>query len=222
MTSVPATTGGNPAATTGGTASNAAIAGNFDQFLLLLTTQLQNQNPLDPLDTNQFTQQLVQFASVEQQINTNTTLTQLLAATRSSNIASGLNFVGTTVTVDGATAQLSNGSANWQITAPRAASKAIVTITDADGNIVQTVNQSLNAGAQSFAWNGRTATGGMAPDGAYTISIDAVDASGQLMSVSTDATGVVDSVDVSGTTPVLNIGGMSFSADAVKNISRFS
>jgi flagellar basal-body rod modification protein FlgD len=221
MTSIPATTGAGSAASTSATGSN-AIAGNFDQFLLLLTTQLRNQNPLDPLDTNQFTQQLVQFASVEQQLNTNSTLTQLLAATRSSNIASGLNYVGATVTVDGATSQLADGSATWQVTAPRAAAKAIVTISDADGNIVQTLSQPLNAGAQAFTWNGGTATGGFANDGAYTIHIDAMDASGQLMTVSTDATGVVDSVDVSGTTPMLNIGGMTFSAEKVKTISRFS
>jgi flagellar basal-body rod modification protein FlgD len=219
MTSIPATTGTGAASSGSATGSN-AIAGNFDQFLLLLTTQLQNQNPLDPLDTNQFTQQLVQFASVEQQLNTNRTLTQLLAATRSSNIASGLNYVGATVTVDGATSQLANGSATWQITAPRAATKALITIKDGDGNVVQTVVQPLNAGAQPLTWNGISSTGASAPDGAYTINIDAIDASGQLMSVSTDATGVVDSVDVSGDTPVLNIGGMSFSADKVKNISR--
>jgi flagellar basal-body rod modification protein FlgD len=219
MTSVPATSGSGSTASTSATGSN-AIAGNFDQFLLLLTTQLQNQNPLDPLDTNQFTQQLVQFASVEQQLNTNSTLTQLLAATRSSNIASGLSYVGATVTVDGATSQLANGSATWQITAPRAAAKSIVTIKDGDGNVVQTVSQPLNAGAQTFSWDGRTSTGSYAPDGAYTINVDAMDASGQLMTISTDATGVVDSVDVSGDTPVLNIGGMSFSAEKVKNISR--
>ena len=222
MTTVSSTTGTGATTSTGSTASTNQIAGNFDQFLLLLTTQLQNQNPLDPLDTNQFTQQLVQFASVEQQLNTNATLTQLLAATRSSNIASGLNYVGATVTVDGTTSQLANGSATWQITAPRAAAKAMITIKDGDGNAVQTVVQTLNAGTQTLTWDGRTSTGGLAADGAYTISVDAIDASGQLISVSTDATGVVDSVDVSGATPILNIGGLSFSADKVKSISRNS
>ena len=222
MTTVSGTGSSSGTSTSSGSSTSSSIAGNFDQFLLLLTTQLQNQNPLDPLDTNQFTQQLVQFASVEQQINTNTTLTQLLAATKSANIASGLNYVGTTVTVDGSTTQLANGSATWQITAPRAASNATITIKDANGSVVQTVKQSLNAGAQSFSWNGTSSTGTLASDGAYTITIDATDASGQAVACTTDATGVVDSVDVSGGTPVLHIGTLSVSADKVKSIARTS
>jgi len=214
-------TGASSSSTSSGTSSS-TIAGNFDQFLLLLTTQLKNQNPLDPLDTNQFTQQLVQFASVEQQLKTNDTLTQLLTATRSSNVTNGLGFVGAKVTVDGATTRLANGSAQWQLTAPKAAQTAVITIKDAGGNVVQTLKQSLNAGSQSFTWDGRTSTGTLAPDGSYTLSVTATDVSGQLVTVSTDATGIVDSVDVSNSTPILNIGGLSISADKVKSISRNS
>ena len=136
----------------------------------------------------------------------------------------GTGFVvgGTTVTVDGSTTQLANGSATWQITAPRAASNATITIKDANGSVVQTVKQSLNAGAQSFSWNGTSSTGTLASDGAYTITIDATDASGQAVACTTDATGVVDSVDVSGGTPVLHIGTLSVSADKVKSIARTS
>ena len=62
--------------------TDATLAGNFQTFLTLLTTQLQNQNPLEPLDTNQFTQQLVQFASVEQQLKTDDQLTSLVSLHR--------------------------------------------------------------------------------------------------------------------------------------------
>src|SRR5689334_16773248 len=85
------------------------IAGNFQTFLTLLTTQLQNQNPLDPLDTNQFTQQLVQFASVEQQIKMNTQLQSLVSLQQTAQNSQALGFVGKTVTVKGATAPLTNG-----------------------------------------------------------------------------------------------------------------
>src|SRR5436309_5795631 len=85
------------------------LAGNFDQFLTLLTTQLRNQNPLDPLDTNQFTQQLVQFAGVEQQLKQNETLTALLGVSKATTGASAIGFVGQTVTADGAATQLSAG-----------------------------------------------------------------------------------------------------------------
>src|SRR5919112_533626 len=87
----------------------AAIAENFEAFLLLLTTQLKNQSPLDPLDTNQFTQQLVQFASVEQQLKSNDTLNALLTSVRASTASTAASFVGMTVTADGATTRLTTG-----------------------------------------------------------------------------------------------------------------
>src|ERR1700748_1391705 len=95
------------------------LAGNFDEFLQLLTTQLQNQNPLDPLDTNQFTQQLVEFASVEPQINTNTNLQSLSSLQQTSEATSALQLVGSTVTVGGSSAALSNATstpAQWTLT----------------------------------------------------------------------------------------------------------
>src|SRR5215212_8801809 len=94
-------------------ASKAVLAGNFDTFLQLLTTQLKNQNPLDPLDTNQFTQQLVQFAGVEQQINMNQQLTSLVALQKATQTTSAMSFLGSTATVDGTTTKLTNGAASW-------------------------------------------------------------------------------------------------------------
>ena len=87
------------------------IAGNFQSFLTLLTTQLQNQNPLDPLDTNQFTQQLVEFAGVEQQLNTNDSLTTLVSLQQTAQSTQALGFVGKTAVVDGSTATVTNASA---------------------------------------------------------------------------------------------------------------
>src|SRR3974390_2835673 len=89
------------------------LAGNFNEFLKLLTTQLQNQDPLSPMDTNQFTQQLVQFSSVEQQINMNTQLSTLISLQQTAQTAQAASFIGATVTVNGATAQLVNGRATW-------------------------------------------------------------------------------------------------------------
>src|SRR6201985_3129768 len=91
------------------------IAGNFQTFLTLLTTQLQNQNPLDPLDTNQFTQQLVQFAGVEQQLKTNDQLQSLITLQQTAQSTQALGFVGKVAVVDGSTATLSNSSAVWDL-----------------------------------------------------------------------------------------------------------
>src|SRR3954465_14905627 len=104
-----ASTATTTATSTGSGTTSQEIAGNFTQFLTLLTTQLQNQSPLDPLDTNQFTQQLVQFASVEQQLKTNDTLSSLLTTTQASTTANAAGFMGLAVTADGSTATLLNG-----------------------------------------------------------------------------------------------------------------
>src|SRR3954469_14013120 len=118
--SSPVVSGTSTNASTTNTSSTAAagIADNFQTFLTLLTTQLQNQNPLDPLDTNQFTQQLVQFAGVEQQLRQNDQLKTLIAIEKSSQSTQALVYVGNTVAVDGSTQQF-NRSATWNLKAAK-------------------------------------------------------------------------------------------------------
>lgn len=181
------------------------IASNFQEFLQLLTTQLQNQDPLSPLDTNQFTQQLVAFASVEQQLKTNTDLDQLVTLNKTSQATAALSFVGKQVTADGSTTQLKNGVAVWNITSPKPAA-ASISILDQNGNTVWTGQQTLDTGAQSYSWNGSSSTGTIAPDGLYTIQITAQDASAQPVTVSTQYTGTVTGVDLSGSQPLLQVG----------------
>lgn len=201
--------------------SSKSIANNFDQFLSLLTTQLKNQSPLDPLDTNQFTAQLVQFAGVEQQLKTNETLTSLLGLNSANTATAAVGFIGSTITADGATTRLSNGKAEWNITMPRAAS-GTVTIKDASGSVVQTMTKSLVAGDQAFSWDGKTSTGSIAKDGEYTITIDAKDVAGQAVTATTKIGGVVDGVDFSSSIPMLKIGTMSVPIDKVKSVKRES
>src|SRR5258705_1931226 len=116
VVSAPGTTSADK--TTTASTATTGIADNFQTFLTLLTTQLQNQNPLDPLDTNQFTQQLVQFASVEQQINMNTQLQTLVSLQQTAQNSQALGFVGKTVTVKGSTAPLQSGQAQWTFNPP--------------------------------------------------------------------------------------------------------
>jgi flagellar basal-body rod modification protein FlgD len=181
------------------------IAGNFQQFLQLLTTQLKNQDPLSPLDTNQFTQQLVSFAQVEQQLKTNTDLDQIVSQNKISQATAALSFVGKQVTADGATTQLKKGVAVWNVTSPKPAS-ASISILDQNGNTVWTGQQTLNTGAQVFSWNGGTSNGTIAPDGLYTLRVVAQDASAQSVNVSMQFTGTVTGVDLSGTQPLLQVG----------------
>ena len=162
----------------------------------------------------------MQFASVEQQLQTNDTLGALLKSTQSATATNALGFVGAEVTADGATAGLRGGSAQWQLEAPRAATQAAITILDKNGNVVFTETRPLQAGSQAYSWNGRTSTGTLAADGDYTISITARDATGQGMVVKTEVTGTVDGVDLTGDAPVLAIGSIRVPVANVKSIRR--
>src|SRR5437762_6857991 len=117
--------------TTASTATT-GIADNFQTFLTLLTTQLKNQNPLDPLDTNQFTQQLVQFAGVEQQINMNQQLTSLVALQKANQVTSAMSFLGATATVDGSSTKLTSGKGSRSFSVDKP-STGTITIKDKTG-----------------------------------------------------------------------------------------
>jgi flagellar basal-body rod modification protein FlgD len=206
----------NAAASTNSIASN-SIAGNFNEFLQLLTTQLKNQNPLDPLDTNQFTQQLVQFSSVEQQINMNTQLTTLIGLQQTAQSAQAASFVGATVAVNGSTTQLVNSQATWNYSVSSPAT-ATITVTNASGQTVFSESGTVQPGQQAFNWNGVGSNGQQWPDGAYTIAITATGANGQSVGVSTQVQGVVDSVDLSQNPPVLSVGGQNFTLNQILRV----
>ena len=198
---------------------NSTIAGNFTTFLQLLTTQLQNQNPLDPLDTNQFTQQLVEFAQVEQQLKSNDELSTLVSLQQSAQATSALNLVGATVVVNGQTAQLANGSATWTLTATKPTT-ATISIADSTGQTAYTGKMALNAGSNTFTWNGQGNDGKAWPAGNYTISTTGVDANGQTSTISTQVQAPVDSVDLTQTPPVLSVNGQNYTMDQIQKIVR--
>jgi flagellar basal-body rod modification protein FlgD len=201
--------------------ANDTLASNFTSFLQLLTTQLKNQNPLDPLDTNQFTQQLVQFAQVEQQLKSNTQLETLVSLQKATQATQALGYVGQTVALDGQTGKLANGTAGWSFNSPKPAS-ATVNILNSTGATVFTGTYSLNSGIQNFVWDGRNNSGVKQPDGDYTLAITAKDASGQAVSVSTEVQGIVDSVDLSKSPPVLSVNNTEYALDKIKRVVRSS
>jgi flagellar basal-body rod modification protein FlgD len=205
---------------TSNASSRQTIAGNFDTFLQLLTTQLQNQNPLDPLDTNQFTQQLVEFSGVEQQLKTNDLLGSLVTNAAANRAASAAGYLGASITADGSTTALSNGKAQWTFNAAKPAARATMTVTDATGQTVYSKTAALDAGPGSFTWDGRTDDGSLLTAGQYTLKIDAKDASGQTVNVSTEIAGTVDAVDLSGDDILLKMGNVSVPLDKVKTLRR--
>jgi flagellar basal-body rod modification protein FlgD len=200
-----------------GAAALPNLAGNFNDFLTLLTTQLQHQDPTSPLDPNQFTQELVQFASVEQQMNTNTSLSTMISLQQTQQAASALTFLGATVAVSGATAQLANGTANWNYSVTQPAT-ATINISNASGQVVYSTSQSVQPGAQTFTWNGVDGQGTTWPSGAYTIAVNAVGANNQNVPVTTGIQGVVTGVNVSQTPPTLTVGGQSYALSQVTQV----
>ena len=194
------------------------IADNFQTFLTLLTTQLQNQNPLDPLDTNQFTQQLVQFAGVEQQLKSNEQLKSLLEIEKSAQATQALVYVGNTVAVDGSKAAFDK-SATWNFQSDKDTS-ATITITNSTGQTAYTGSYTLKQGNASFVWDGKGNDGVQWPAGTYTLTATGKDSSGNNVAISTEVQGVVDSVDLSASPPLLSIGGQSYTTDKIKRVVR--
>ena len=205
----PATTTPSATATSASSASLGNIAGNFNTFLTLLTTQLQHQDPLSPLDTNQFTQQLVQFASVEQQINMNTSLSTLISLQQTQQATSAMSFLGATVVVGGNTAQLANGQATWNYSVSSPAT-ATINVSNASGVLVYSTTQAVQPGTQTFVWNGKDSVGNPMPAGQYTVSISATGANGQSVPVTTQVQGVVSGVNVSANPITLTINGQAY------------
>jgi flagellar basal-body rod modification protein FlgD len=207
------------AATVSNTVDTTMIASNFTTFLQLLTTQLKNQNPLDPLDTNQFTAQLVQFAQVEQQMKSNDQLNTLVSLEKSAQATTALAYVGSTVAVDGSTAPLANGSATWNLNVSKP-STATVTIKDFTGQTAYTGTFAVNPGNQKFVWDGHGNNGKLWPDGNYTLTATGLDANKQSVGISTEVQAPVDSVDLTQNPPLLSINGQNYSLDKIKRIIR--
>jgi flagellar basal-body rod modification protein FlgD len=225
-TSSPVVSGTTPQPTSSSSSSaNAAnslassqIVGNFQSFLQLLTVQLQNQNPLSPLDTNQFTQQLVEFAGVQQQLNTNDSLATLVSLQQANQASQALGFVGKTAVVNGNTASLTNSQATWELDIA-SNSTVNISIANSTGQTVFTGKFPASAGNnQPFNWNGRGNDGTLLPDGTYKLTATATDSAGNSVAVKTQVEGVVSSVDLTQSPPLLSIGGQTFTVNQIQSI----
>ena len=194
------------------------IADNFQTFLTLLTTQLQHQNPTDPLDTNQFTQQLVQFAGIEQQLKSNEQLKSLVEIEKGAQATQALVYVGNTVAIDGSKAQFDK-SATWNFNSEQDTT-AKITITNSAGQTAYSGNFNLKKGGSSFVWDGKGNDGVQWPPGTYKLTATGKDSKGNNVAISTEVQGVVDSVDLTSSPPLLSIGGQSYTTDKIKRVMR--
>ncbi|WP_404337410.1 flagellar hook assembly protein FlgD [Sphingomonas sp. MMS12-HWE2-04] len=207
MTTVTSTTSktGIDTSTTAGT----KLSADYDMFLKLLTAQMQNQDPLDPMDTSQYTQQLVQYSQVEQSIEQNTTLKSILSSLGTQNLTQASSLIGRSVETDSATAGLSATSpAQWSWAAPRDVASMTATITDANGRIVDTRTVAANAAAGTLSWDGQTSTGQTKGAGNYTIKLEGTNSGGNALTITPHAIGTVSDVQLDGGNVLVTINGM--------------
>lgn len=185
-----------------------SLTNNFNTFLTLLTTQLKNQDPTSPLDSNQFTQQLVQMTGVEQQLNANNLLKQVVSNT-SNGVSTAVSLIGKQVKATSDTANLTNGQAQWTYNLPSAATDLKVQVLDANGNVVSAVAPTdLTAGDHAFTWNGKDLSGAQLPNGGtYTLKVTATDATGAAIATTNYVQGVVTGVTQSNGSTSITVNG---------------
>ncbi len=152
-----------------------SLAETFDTFLTLLTTQLQYQDPLDPMDTNEFTSQLVEFTGVEQAINTNKKLDQLIAMQDGMQLNDAVNYIGKTVGADGIILMLQDGQSTITYDLGANAAEANILLIDEQGNTVRTIDAATGVGHHEVVWDGLDDDGDPLEDGLYGFLVTAID-----------------------------------------------
>jgi flagellar basal-body rod modification protein FlgD len=204
--------------------AQATLSDNFDTFLKILTAQIQNQDPLEPMDSNQFTEQLVQFSGVEQQIRVNTQLETLIKATNSNAGASLSGYLGQQAEINSSGAQYVGEPVNWRYTLPSDAAKVTITVTDASGKVLYSraaTTEELKAGAHDFTWDGTLNSGETAKDGEpYWINVVAEDANAKKITPLHSLVTTITGVDLTYGEPALTTPAGVFAYADIKRLMR--
>jgi flagellar basal-body rod modification protein FlgD len=204
-------------------ASGSRLADSEATFLKLLTTQLKNQDPLSPLDSNQFTQQIVQMTGVEQQLLSNSLLSQLVGLS-DGGLSSSVNLIGKQVTAASDSAALTDGKASWSYDLAGAAKGATITITNSAGQTVYSEAASnLDKGSHDFTWTGKTSDGRTLADGdTYSIKIAAQSADGSAVAATTYVSGVATGVESVGGATVVSLGKTKVPVGKITSVANLS
>jgi flagellar basal-body rod modification protein FlgD len=216
------TTTSPTSSTTTATINNAlaSLASNSQTFLTLLTTQLKNQDPTSPLDTNQFTAQLTQMTGVEQQLLSNQLLQQLVSQSSGAGVTGAVGLIGKSVTASGSSAVLQNGAATWQYSLGGQAANVTVQVADSSGNVVYSGRAASGSGAQTFTWNGQNAKGQQqANGGTYTLTVSASDSNGQAVTVNNAVQGTATAVEQVNGQTMVTVGGVQVPLTAVTAVN---
>jgi flagellar basal-body rod modification protein FlgD len=194
-----------------------AFSSDFESFLTLFVAQLENQDPLEPQDSSDFTAQIAQFSQVEQTVNTNKNLESIIDIFQTDNNSSVVNFSGKYVEVIGDSITLNEDGADntFHYTLETAARQAFVQITDLNGDVVFTGEAIPDAGKNYLTWDGTDMEGNDAPAGRYTVRVNIKDSDGNIQDIATTVRGRVDGVNLDGE-PTLVVNGKLIALDDVK------
>lgn len=198
--------------------SQTGLADNFEMFLTLLTEQMKNQDPLNPLDSTQFVNQLVDFSSVEQQIAQNQNLESLLLLQSAAAQSSSVSYIGRVATAETPQATLQNGSANWEYTLPSDATSSSIIIRDDNDRIVARRDGETSTGSHDFTWDGLGDGGAALDEGVYSLEVIAQDSDGENLAVNIQAAARVTGVDLSGSEVIVEMGGIRVPLSSVMSI----
>ncbi|WP_338578255.1 flagellar hook capping FlgD N-terminal domain-containing protein [Brevundimonas olei] len=184
------------------------LASNFQTFLSLLTTQLRNQDPLSPVDSNEFTAQLTQMAGVEQQLLTNDLLTSLLRAQQGDGLTGASQYIGKDATAVWSATRFEDGEANWSYELAADATDVTLQVLDGSGKVVWSgPAPDKTNGMHDFKWDGATTGGGQVDDGGvYTLKVLAKDGAGKDIDSQVLIRGRVTGVEMYDNTPFVIIG----------------
>ena len=196
------------------------LSQNYDQFLKLLTTQMKNQDPLSPMDSAQFTSQLVQYSQVEQQIGTNKSLNNILAQLQTNQTLQAANFLGQTAEVKSDTVNVTKGQpVQFGYSFPTAVDSVDITITDSTGKQVARLKGPANSGHDTVVWDGKDENGLPTATGAYKITATGTTSGGaQAKSSSTSVVGMVQDVQIVDNKAQLMINGNWYQMTDIKSI----
>jgi flagellar basal-body rod modification protein FlgD len=194
------------------------LSGNLDNFLTILTTQLQFQDPMSPLDTHEFTNQLVLFSSVEQQVQQNKKLDSLVTLQQNSVALGSVDYIGKVIETNGNSTQLESGIAKTTYFLPKNALTTRLNITNASGDVVLTRDIPTTAGIHTFVWDGLNGQGIQQPDGAYTFRITAKDTSDDLITHDQTVFGKVTGVQFENGTSILQMGDIPVSLTDINGV----
>lgn len=191
---------------------------DFNMFLKLLTAQMQHQDPLDPMKTSEYTQQLVQYSQVEQSLQQTAQLKEVVARLASQDMAQASSFIGREARFDSPVAGLGTAPATWTYVTNGKPESMVATIKDANGKVVREVT--LDPAAQGrYSWDGTLADGTRAKDGAYVLSVKALDANGNTMPATINSVAVVKDVVTDGTNVMLGVNGIRMPVSGLVAIS---